>query len=401
MKSTSKYRIYAKIIGYILPKEKLKIGDCFIVTMTQEEQKNRHFSPLAVKNPESIVTTDYKSFLIPVRTSDSRIIKSQIVTYTDISYPDLGGVLGVAIGRFDRLVVSLSLSASSLFERKHNRYLFKPYDYQICKIYQIVNDKEKEVDEDKIFFGGSVSQINLPIENNFDEEGKDLINRIYKTDIYTVSKSLEYFLEARRLFHQGFLLDKVILDLAKSVEVLTKIFTGRYFPNRLESMSKTIGLSNEIKKDILKLWKKRNKEDVAHADLFDQRGYLPPQFPIPSRTNFQSDAFDIVSQTILKFFIFFHGIVQVKVRRKAEFGKMNNIVRVNNQDIFIFNSDEKNKIKLTIALKKKLASTLSKTPRDIKMVQNNFPELLLKVKDYRREDYKGAGIIQIFGSRNI
>ena len=287
------------------------------------------------------------------------------------------------------------------FEKKHNRYLFKPYDYQICKIYEIVNDKEREIDRNKIFFGSSIEQINLPTNSEFETDDNDLLSMIYKIDLYIISKSLDYFLEARRLFLQGFSLDKVILDLAKSVEVLTKIFNGKNFPKRLSAMAKTISLPNKVKEDLLKLWKKRNEEDVAHADLFDRRGNLPPQFPTPSRTDLPVNAFDVVSQTILKAFLFLHGIVQIKIRREAKFGKMNNIVRINNQDVFVFNSNEKNKKKLTWALKKKLANALNKTHKDIKVIQNKFPEFLLKVTDYNRGNYHRDGVIQIFGNGNI
>lgn len=396
-----KYRVYAKIIGYILPKSPEGLGDCFIVDMTEEEQNRRSFATLSVKNPESIVEMDYKSFLIPVRNTDSRIIKSSNVVYTDISHNSLGSVLGIAISRFDKLVVTLSLSASNWFEKKHNRFLFQPYDYQICKVYEIVDDIEKEIDENRIFFGGSVEQINLPTSNIFDADDQALMDKMVKSDLHVVNKSMGYFLGARRLLHQGFSLDKVTLDLAKSVETLTNIFTGKSFYKRLDAMAKAIGLPDSVKADIKKLWKKRSEEDVAHASLFDRRQSLPPQFPTPSRTDLQMNAFEIVSQAILKFFLFLHGIVEVRIRRKAEFGSMNEIVQINQSDLFVFNSGEKNRMKLTKITKKKLAEAFKKSPKDIKIIQNKFPNLLFKIKDYKRGDYRGTGMIRIFGRGDI
>jgi len=64
MMKTSKYRVYAKIIGYILPQTETKIGDCFISGMTEKEQRDKNFSPLSVKDPESIIPMNYRSFLI-------------------------------------------------------------------------------------------------------------------------------------------------------------------------------------------------------------------------------------------------------------------------------------------------------------------------------------------------
>jgi hypothetical protein len=44
--SNKKYRVYAKILGCILPKDKMAVFDCTIQKMNRSEQKRRNFSPL-------------------------------------------------------------------------------------------------------------------------------------------------------------------------------------------------------------------------------------------------------------------------------------------------------------------------------------------------------------------
>lgn len=38
-----KYKVYAKILGYVLPDEELEIGECKIEKMSYKEQRKRNF----------------------------------------------------------------------------------------------------------------------------------------------------------------------------------------------------------------------------------------------------------------------------------------------------------------------------------------------------------------------
>lgn len=394
------YRIYAKIIGYILPQDSTNIGKCIIKEMSQTEQNSRDFKPFPARMSSMVERSEYSSYLMPVGFIDSRLIKTNYVAFTDIETSRSNEAIGKAIVRFDKLVASLGLGSSDWFERTHNRFDFKPCDYQISKVYKLNGEIEEEIDEE-VFIGGSVSQINLPTSTPIDEDMDKLVKKIAKSDFYIINKSIGYFLEAKRMMNEGIPLDKVVLDLTKSIEIFTRIFSGKSFPKRLDIMAKTIGLNQEDKIRIIKLWKTRSDDDVAHADMFDRIAYLPPQFPIPSRTTLPMGAFSVCAKTIIRFFNFFDGLVEVKVRRDTNIGGVNEITRVDNKDLFVFYSPIQNKRKLTPLIKKKLAESLDKKVSDITMVQNTFPEFLFKIKDYKREDFRGRNLIRIFGNAGL
>ncbi len=396
----TRYRVYAKLLSYILPPDNTELGGCVIRAMSPEEQESRGFLPLSNTPPDLIAGESYTSYLVPVIYADGRLIKSGHVMYADIETHRSNEALGIATAKFDRLTASLELSISDWYERKHGRFYARHCVYQTCKVYKLDSISGEEIEEE-VSWGGSVSQMNVPSTETIDDEMQKLMEKILTCDFFIVNKSLGYYLEAKRIMDEGVSLDKVALDLTKSVEILTKIFDGKNFSKKLDAMGKVIGLTQDDKKKILNLWKIRSDQDVAHADLFDRKGYLPSQFPVPNGVMLPSGVFDICAKTILRFFSFFDGVVEVKIRRDTRMGGVNEITRIDNKDLFVFYSPITNRRKLTPLVKKKLASCLGKKPSDIKVIQSKFPNFLYKIKDYKRTDFRGRGMIRIFGRSGI
>lgn len=162
-----KIRVYAKIVGYVLPEIEATIDHCVIRKMPFKEQKSRKFLPLRNIIKEDFKNPWYKSYITYPSNSDFREIKSHYIIYTDIEeytgesaqakdsggyYGEINSALGIAIRRFDKVIGALSLSSCDLLFNKHKRYLATKYDYQICKIYELAG--KKEIETEKPFMGG-------------------------------------------------------------------------------------------------------------------------------------------------------------------------------------------------------------------------------------------------------
>src|ERR1700733_8121084 len=114
MDGARKYRVYAKVLGYSLPLETTEISKCVIKRMSFTEQRKRNFKPLNIQVSRPEPESFYKSYIAFGAASDTRIFKTRYVIYTDIENNtghDTGGLIGVAIRRFDRVVGALSLAA--------------------------------------------------------------------------------------------------------------------------------------------------------------------------------------------------------------------------------------------------------------------------------------------------
>jgi len=214
-----KYKVYAKILGHVLPEEKLEIGDCKIEKMSYREQKERNFQPLRGWKVREF-NMNYMTF---PRGSDFRIMRSNFVISTIIDTGGSNEALGFAEDIFDKIIGVFMLYMNywwlERYPRSKNR--FSGYDYQICKLYEIVNDKEIEV-KDLGPISSSSSMCRYP-------EFKELTNDFEKiTDQYLSCKdeiferSLEYFVDGIRGINLFLPEEKIFLDLFKSIELIIK-----------------------------------------------------------------------------------------------------------------------------------------------------------------------------------
>ena len=81
----SKYRVYAKIIGYVLSaKDEICLYDCVIKKMPFKEQKRRKFVAIEadIKDPGN--PRYHKSYITQKVFTDPRFIKTHYVIYCDV-----------------------------------------------------------------------------------------------------------------------------------------------------------------------------------------------------------------------------------------------------------------------------------------------------------------------------
>lgn len=386
MDSPHLFRIYAKILGYSLPSETTEIEGCVIQKMNLSEQKKRKFRPLNIKVARMKPENFYKSYMAFGVASDTRIFKTNYVIYTDIENHlghDVGGLIGVAIRRFDKVAGALSLTASAWFSKTYNRAaLYKGCDYQISKIYEIKNGKEIVVEHNIVRGGGS--QINLPDGKAlFSKMDSGLLKKLLRNSDDTFKKSLKYLMSGERSLYLGHPAEKVMLDMVKSIEIVVKSFSNkntRSFKRQLKVCAKKIGLTSEEQEQIMSCWKARSEGDVAHASKQSRSEYLPPQYPVPSdaEMNMLFRA-DLPVSVLLKYFHYKDGEIRVVVGNDTflDVGTLTHISS-GGQTYYGYKPRQNEKKNIVHVLKKQLVSELGFSYRNIKKRSRHGNEFLFK-----------------------
>jgi hypothetical protein len=318
---------------------------------------------------------------------DNRIFKTNYVIYTDIENEyvgDMGGIVGIAIKRFDKIIGSLSLTASEWFSKTHKRdVMYQGYDYQISRIYEVSGDIEKPIDH--IFTIGGGSKINLPAENlNFDALDNNLLKNLFSSRDNIYKKSLKYLVDGERALHMGIPIDKAFLDLFKSIEVvINSLSKKRSFNSRLSICSKKIGLSSEEQEKIKKLWKARSNGDIAHSKPFSSSEYLPPQYPVPSDADLSYFSPDLPASVLLKYFHYKNGeIVIITGGDSVDHADNGEFIDVNIGSYYIYKPFPNETKNITNVLKKKISENFNiKTKNVVLRVKNKSKkEFIFKIK---------------------
>jgi len=395
---SKKYRIYAKIVGYILPDNETEIDHCIIKKMSLSEQRKRKFFPLRNERKENFNDPWYKSYITYPSNADFRELKTKYVICTDIEKyrgerdkpKDTGGfsgdvnsALGIAVRRFDRVVNSLCLCASDLIVKKVNRYLDTKYDYQICRIYEL--KEERENNTEKPFMGGWGGMINFPAKNfNFTDIDVVLMSRMLKSKNIIFIKSLRYLFKGVRGMHNNVPAEKIFIDYVKSIEIIVNQFKGKSFNKKLLNVSKILDIPKESIKEIKDIWKSRSRGDFAHANTSLTSLNLPPQFPEPSDSEFRYfNLFGICSMLVLKYFKYIENEFEVFINddhlKFTSEDNYNQLIDVNIGEYFCFYTKISNKRILTPLLKKEIANHFKCKIKEIKLKSFKDNKVVFKI----------------------
>ena len=339
METQYKFRVYAKILGYMLPSERFSIKECVIEKMSLGEQKRRKFEPINTQTKGPNPSSFYKSYVSFGVLLDTRIFKTEYVVYTDISTNrnEASHLLGLAVRRFDKVIGALSLASSMWFAKKYNRDpLYKGTTYQLSRIYELVQGKERSFGNLNLYRGGG-SQINLPdAKANFNEIDLQFIEQILNSNDKVFLKSKKYLLAGEDALYKGLPPEKIILDHMKSIEIIVKSFSKkRNFRAQLQKCAKEILLTDQEQNEILQLWKNRSNGDIAHSTKTSRADFLPPQFPIPSDAVFIPFPSDLTVRVLLKYLQYKKGEVSV-VMSNDTWHKEGSLINVNMGSYYIY-----------------------------------------------------------------
>jgi len=391
------YKVYAKILGYVLPSQPLGIAECKIEKMSYREQRRRGFKPLkgwTLKRQKG----NYLTFPMG---ADFRIMKSNFIVSTILKCNSPNEAIGLAEAKFDKLIGSLMLYMYYWWTKEHPRtkIRFSNYDYQICKIYSIVNNREIEV-KDLRPVSTSATMCHYPAFKNLSGDFKSLLLNFMHCRNEIFQKSFEYFINGTTGFNSQLAEEKIFLDLFKSIELIILSFRRKKtkgFKVKLIYASKRLNLSDADQKKIIKFYEIRNKGDFAHARK--SRSWLPPQYPKPgsnaalSYGSFYLDNLrDMAQKIIIKYFEYIHGRHKIIIRSPEHNDEDNILISVLGSvnaispwhfewgtDYLEFRTRERNKYKLIWVLKKKLAEHFNVPIQQIKIMESKDNQVFIKV----------------------
>ena len=173
--------------------------------------------------------------------------------------------------------------------------------------------------------------------------------------------------------------EKIALDHFKSIEIIVNSLSKKKeFKQRLEEATKKINLTDEEKKEILKMWDDRSSySDVAHPSPYDQAERYPNQFPIPSNVQYPKGGFDSIAANVcLKYFAYKKSLFSIELddpftytdRSGDKQSTDNSLSEVNAQwesNRLCFYTSEKNKTTLTQKIKKEFSKEYKISEADI------------------------------------
>jgi len=384
-----KYKVYAKILGHVLPEEKLEIGDCKIEKMSYREQKERNFQPLRGWKVREF-NMNYMTF---PRGSDFRIMRSNFVISTIIDTGGSNEALGFAEDIFDKIIGVFMLYMNywwlERYPRSKNR--FSGYDYQICKLYEIVNDKEIEV-KDLGPISSSSSMCRYP-------EFKELTNDFEKiTDQYLSCKdeiferSLEYFVDGIRGINLFLPEEKIFLDLFKSIELIIKglKIKRKNFRDRLKNGLKKLGLEDTEIEEIIKFYKIRSDGNFAHARI--KRFGYPSRYPIPHDSGLLFDISQLKylsHKVLVNYFNYIKDRYEVLINssKNEDLESENTLIQILENfppnswnHNFVFNTKEKKKRKITQLIKKEYSKRFKISLNRVRVLKSGREKLIIGLK---------------------
>lgn len=385
----NKYRVYAKIIGYSLPKnENLVLFNCTIRKMSLNEQKIRKFKPIELDFRDIGDNKFHKSFITKKVFSDPRFIKTNYVIYCDVNIHDENGALGLATRLFDRVSGSLALTTSSFFNKKNNRTDYLNYEYQLCKVYELEADgKEKLIDNPRIN-GGGWGMINQPGHKNFQELDLNLLGRMLNCRDEIFNKAFKYLLKAEKEYHLHVPPQMLTINLFKSIEIIIESFKGKNFNNKLKKSKDILGLNTEDTKKIKELRYIRNYGDVAHPRSGSRTISYPPQFPVPEDVDYLTFWYSgLAGKVLLGYFLYIDSILNIKITTD-KYDPIDEIVSVNYGEFYEFNSSINDKKKLPFILKKKLSEYFNIPCKNIRLYKKDSDSYTFKILNHLKYDLK-------------
>lgn len=388
-----KYRVYATILGYTLPKKDLEISfspaplqrdiKTVIKKMSFKEQRKRGFRPILIPPPN---TVHYQRYLTNSFGSDYKILRSNYVIFTDVEVRDINSAVGAAIRVFDKIVGTLTLNASILFLNKYRRHLLhQNYDYQIVKGYVLEDEKEKALSE-KIRVSGWISMPNWPQKNvKFEELNGALLKATLNNRDEVYSKSLHYLAEGDKSFHSNEPVQVSFLNWMKSIEIIVSEFKGKSFPKRLKTAAKQLAISEKDVALIKEAWHVRSNGDFAHARR-NSHNYLPPQYPNPRDQTFIPYDINTVSTLVLmKYFELIDGVIEVRIEKKHPYGiceRLDELVEVNMGEYYEFHTHVVSKSDVVKKIKKAIAGDFNIGINKIKNFTRENTKLVSLKNDY-------------------
>jgi hypothetical protein len=301
----TKYRVYALIHGHILPEG--PIFDCEIKKMPFAEQEARGLAPIQAKFYDGSLTDYHTTYVTRLAFVDPIRIKSEYVVVCEIDEHDIGGALGEAIRRTDKLCRLLSLTRLEDGQEryKRERLPFEPYIYQINKVYRI-DENGSEIEPDSVFDHGGMYLPDRPEANEWmDSHSKQLLEDLYATHDDDLERALKYLYRSS-IGH--FVLDspeKIALDHAKAIEIILGAVSSKdSFEQKLQETKQKLDLTDEEIKSLKELWQVRSEYgDIAHPSRFDQAERYPNQFPLPSNSaTHPMPSLSIAANVCLKYF---------------------------------------------------------------------------------------------------
>lgn len=394
----NKYKIYAKILGNVLPNQIFEIGNCKIEKMSYREQRKRKFRPLqgwtSVETSTGEQKKKIKYYLQFPNGADFRIMKSDFVISTVLNCSDDNEAIGLAEIEFNTLIGSLMLYMRTWWPQKFpkdtNR--FSGYDFQICKVYKIIGEKEIEIKDPKPISTSSSMCSNPSFSEPLDP--KTLQSYLgCRNEVF--GKALKYFTNGVRGFSFNLPEEKIFLDLFKSIELVINSFKtrSRKFKQKLKSVASKLDLTEDEKNKIIEFWTIRSKGDFAHARKRQISLSLPPQYPISSDCNLfinYDELIQINQKVIVNYFNFIKDryIISIKKPESGEgYNNLNHVIEsfplVTRWDngYFEFKTEEKDKHKLTNMLKNKMSEYLKVSKKNIWVVSNKNNEIVLKTNE--------------------
>lgn len=382
---TPKYRIYAKIIGPVLPSVESKVGDCTIKPMSLAEQRKRKFKPLESADPKQDKDF-YKSYLTHRRVVDPRIVKTEHVIFIDVPESRIGTALGVAIQNFEKVTGVLAVSASIRYAEKHDvksRYI--NYEYQICRIYKLSDNLEIEPEEE-VFDGGHTSHMNLPSDTDFGLLNNQMLQRMLMSKDGVFIKALGYLQSGEKGFHNNTHPEKMTLDFMKCIELIVDQCEGKSFNEKLKNAVKEFGIDADDYKSIKKLWALRSNGDVAHAKLRSRQNSLPPQYPVPSIVDGPYiDSGSLAVRFLTQYFLFRDSIISIKISSRPD-GDEDVLVDVNYGLVYTIKPSVKDWRKLTPFLKKKISTHFKVPIKDIKLYASQAELVHFRISNHLKHD---------------
>jgi hypothetical protein len=364
------YRIYALVIGEIIPAG--KFFDCEIKMMNFGEQQKRNFSPIQSAFSETDNAGSYSTYATSLPYIDPLRIKSEYVIICDIKESDVKAALGGAIRRIDKICRFLTVAYSEDFRTKFNRNRnFLAYLYQVNKIYFLKED-EQEQDIDFKLESGYTYLPNRPEFNEWrcPETAKFLEDIFYFHD-EVLERSIKYLYRSSVGIFINDSPEKIALDHFKSIEIIINHLGDgvRGFKNRLDVVAKMIKLTKEEKEKVEKCWNDRSKySDTAHPSLYDQAERYPNQFPIPSNVNYPHGFTDsIAADVCIKYFLYVKNLFNIDIEdpfsdEKECLGTVNAQWESNH---LFFRTPEKDKKKMKKSILKHFISEFEVEEKDI------------------------------------
>jgi len=385
-----KYRVYAKILGHVLPDKVLEIGECKIEKISYKEQRERGFKPLT----GWLVKQQKMNYLAFPQGADFRTMKSNYIVSTVIEHGTSNEAIGLAQEKFEKLIGGLMLY---MYRWTHKQYpkrgsYFYQYDYQICKIYELVDSKEAEIKDLKPTSSSSC-MCHYPASTKLTKDFRKTIEEFLNCKDKVFNKSLEYFVDGIRGINLFLPEEKIFLDLFKCIELIIKALKIRrkWFRNRAKIGLKKLGIEDTEIDEVIRFYKIRCDGNFAHARK-EKLGY-PYQYPKPHDSGFLFDVFQLENLSYKILVYYFNHIkdryeVQINYPEHKDLGTKNDtlVQIVENFPIdswnhkFIFNTKENNKRKITPLIKKELSIRFGVAIRQVKLLENKNNKLFFRVK---------------------